>query len=412
MIYVVGKEMTVKIAIISDTHFGFGRNSNRSEDCWDGGREAFEKAKDCDLILLPGDVFDGRIPRPEDWAKSMEILSKVEAPIVAIHGTHERRGKGLINPIEGLDKAGFLKHIHCSSEVFEIKGKKIAVHGMSGVPESYAKEVLDNWNPKPKKGAYNILLTHQSITPYIYNPKNPPSLRFEDLPKGFDLYVSGHIHWREKSKVHGKPFLIPGSTVTTQINKKESKNPKGFYILEINEEEKIDFVKLERGRKVFYKEFEINHDKVSEINEKIENYLGEIKEDKKPLVRIVVKGGVPKSSNLDFSDIKNKYEDGMILTISKKVSEEKLEKKIKLLQDIKEKKLSVEEMGMNILKENMKEMESSLNYEDIFELLVEGNIDSAKAHLIENLEKERKEKKTKKEGGKKSEKKGLERWVS
>ncbi len=378
--------MSVRIAIISDLHFGFGRNTERENDCWEVAEEAFEKARDCDLIVIPGDIFDDKIPRPDEWANSMKILSGVNVPMVAIHGTHERRGKGLINSVEALDYAGFLKHIHCGSACYEIKGRKIVVHGMSGVPESYAKEVLDEWNPKPEKDSFNIFMLHQSIHPYIYNPVEPPSLSLEDLPKGFDLYISGHIHWREKTNIMGKPFIIPGSTVTTQVNKTEAKFSKGFYIVELNDDVDIKFVELNKARKVLYKDFKINNDKISDVMDKIDKYLSGIKEDKKPLVRIKVVGNLDKGNELNFYHLKEKYRKKMFLYFSTKISENELEKKVKMLKDIRERKASVEEMGMRILRENMKEVKLSSKYEEVFDLLVEKNIDSAMLQLLSEEE--------------------------
>ena len=380
--------MGVKIAVISDLHFGFGKNTERAEDCWEAAEEAFNKAKNCDLIILPGDIFDTKIPRPEDWAKALKLFSKIRIPVVAIHGTHERRGKGLINCVEGLEHAGFLKHLHCSSVTYEIKGRKITVHGMSGVPETYAKEVLQQWNPRPVKGSYNIFMLHQSIQPYIYNPIEPPSLKLEDLPDGFDLYISGHIHWREKTEVKGKPFIIPGSLIPTQLNKTEAKYPKGFYVVELNESVKISFVELKNQRKVFYKEFKINKEKVSDIIEKIEDYLNGVNGVKKPLVRIKVTGKIEKGIDLDLSHIREKYRNSMILSLSCRISEEKLESKLKLLNDIRENRISIEEMGMKILRENMKELKLSKDYEEIFDFLVEGNIEGAMVYLLSSKEEE------------------------
>ncbi|MCD6477980.1 MAG: metallophosphoesterase [Candidatus Aenigmarchaeota archaeon] len=400
--------MSVKIAIISDLHLGIGRNTERSEDCWDAAREAFEKAKDCDLILLPGDIFDGRIPRPEDWAKCMGILSNVKVPIVAIHGNHERRGKGLINPVEGLEHAKFLKYLHCKSKVFDIKGRKISVFGMGWVPEAYAKEVLHNCNPQPVEGAYNIFVLHQSVSPYVFNSIEPPSLTLEDLPKGFDLYVCGHIHWNVMDKTHGKPFLIPGSTVTTQVNKSEAKNPKGFYIVELDDDVKINFIKLDSARKVYYKEFKVdNNKKISDITEEIEEYLNGINEDKKPLVRVVVRGSIGKGSNLDLRYLKDKYRDKMILSVGVRVSEEELEKKIKLLRDVMDERVSIMDIGMRILRENMNEMKSSFDFEEIFEFLVDGNVDGAMAQLLSNLDEF-----VNKSKNPSVDMSGLQRWVS
>lgn len=374
----------MKIAIISDLHFGYGRGTERSGDCWEAAEEAFDKAGKCDLIVLAGDIFDEKIPRPEDWAKALKIFSKNKVPVVAIHGTHERRGRGLINCVQGLEHAGFLKHVHCSSATYEIKGKKISVYGMSGVPEAYAKEVLNQWDPKPGEG-FNIFMLHQSIHPYIYNPVEPPSLRLEDLPEGFDLYVSGHIHWREKTEVKGSPFIIPGSTVTTQVNKTEAKFPKGFYVAELGKKLELKFVKLENQRKVFYRDFKM--DGKEDVLENIEKYLDGIKEKRRPLVRVRVKGKKGKGVELNFSQLREKYRDKMFLSIASRVSEEKMDEKMRLLKDIRESRISVEEMGLRILRENMKELKVSRDYEDIFDLLVDGNTDAAMIHMLANKEK-------------------------
>ena len=88
----------------------------------------------------------------------------------------------------------------------------------------------------------------------------------------------------------------------------------------------------------------------------------------------------------DRSKIKKKYRDRLILSIGLKVIEGEVQKKIKLLRDLKEKKVSIDEMGMNILRENMKELDIPPLYENIFDFLVDGNIDSAITYLLSNSE--------------------------
>ena len=47
------------------------------------------------------------------------------------------------------------------------------------------------------------MMLHNSIIPYIYSPLEPPSMKIEDLPKGFDLYVLGHkLSKRDKLGMH------------------------------------------------------------------------------------------------------------------------------------------------------------------------------------------------------------------
>ncbi|MFZ3077339.1 MAG: DNA repair exonuclease, partial [Candidatus Aenigmatarchaeota archaeon] len=214
----------MKISIFSDCHCGYNYGEERGEDSFVALNEAIERSLDSDLILIAGDLFDSRIPKQEVFARTAKILSLAQSkksraqfieiknkekhevsplafrgvPIVAIHGTHERRSRQMVNPVQALEHAGLLIHLHCATALFEVGGKKVAVHGMSGVPERFAKEILQQWNPKPVENAVNILMIHQSIEPYIYSPLEPIMLKLEDLPDGFDLYVLGHIHWNEQ----------------------------------------------------------------------------------------------------------------------------------------------------------------------------------------------------------------------
>ncbi|MFB6294626.1 MAG: metallophosphoesterase, partial [Candidatus Nanohaloarchaea archaeon] len=114
----------MQVAIVSDTHFGYQWGNERGEDAFRNAREAFERTVDADLVLLPGDIFDKKVPKQEVLGRAIDCfntyrngstdLSVVEesevdtafdgTPVVAIHGTHERRSDGFTNPIELLDK--------------------------------------------------------------------------------------------------------------------------------------------------------------------------------------------------------------------------------------------------------------------------------------------------------------------
>jgi len=362
-----------KIAIISDTHFGFASGTEREEECYDNAQEALQKASEADIILLPGDIFDNRTPKPEVWARAMHILERPHRledrgvtlekmigkdddispmamkgiPIVAIHGTHDRRGKHLLNPVQGLE-AGFLIHLHMSVIVLDVRGERIAIHGMGGVPESYAKAVLERWDPKPVDDAYNIFVLHQSIDPFIYSPLEPPSLKLEDMPEGFDLYVCGHVHYPINTQVHGKPFLIPGSTVTTQTNKMEGKYRKGFYTVQ-TPESKVDFIEID-ARRVFYEEINLKEERIEQVREIIEKTLKDISQvntNKKPLVRLRLIGKLQKGigmRDLDIRSITQKYEKDMILSIGEKLKRGTKQRKVK-------ERKSIEEIGMRILNE-------------------------------------------------------------
>jgi hypothetical protein len=164
-------------------------------------------------------------------------------------------------------------------------------------------------------------------------------------------------------------------------------------MVEIGRGVEIDFVELENQRKVYYKDFKVNN-KVSELTEEIDRYLAGIKEKKKPLVRIRVTGRIGKGDDLDFSRLREKYRDRMILSIASRVSEEEMQNKLKLLEDIRESRISVDEMGMKILRDNLKELGVSRGYEDVFDLLVDGDVDGAMINVLAESDKEKPEEET------------------
>ena len=114
----------MKIAVLSDFHFGHAYSSELEDDSFDAVEEALDRI-DADFILVLGDVFDSRVPKTATWAKALRVLSKpllkessglkiVETnkelkkisnrtlnhvPVVAIHGNHERRGRGELNAV-------------------------------------------------------------------------------------------------------------------------------------------------------------------------------------------------------------------------------------------------------------------------------------------------------------------------
>jgi DNA repair exonuclease SbcCD nuclease subunit len=393
--------MLMRITIFSDCHCGFDFDKERGEDSFLGMEEAVRGSLDSDLMLIAGDIFDSRIVKQEVFAKVAKILSLPHSvhgraqladvigkdksdisplalrgiPIIAIHGTHERRSKHLVNPVQELEHAGLLTHLHCSSVVYNIGDEKVAVHGMSGVPERYAKDCLRSWDPKPVSGAVNILMIHQSIEPYIYSPLEPPSLKVEDLPQGFDLYVLGHIHWSEFKPVQGGTLLVCGSTTPTSLHKNESEKQKGYYVFDGKE---LSFVPLESQRKVLWKEFFYG----PETKNEMKTFLTQLPEYKrKPIFVAKVRGKLAKGAATPvFSDIENAFSSKVILNISRKLDSEEFADNTELLEELRKERLSPEEQGMKLLLENVGQVKCGIRAEEIFELLVEGE-----AELVFNL---------------------------
>lgn len=403
----------IKIAIFSDTHFGFGKGTETENDCYEQAEEAFKISEGYDMILVPGDIFDSRVPRQDVLAKALNIffqaktiscdtelvqvkgkeqkihhLNKTGIPTVAIAGTHERRGKDMTNPVNLLNVTGYLIGLHSETAIYR-KGKEtVAITGISGVPEAFAREVFKKIDPRPEEGCINILLMHQSVGKYVYTDERSPGLDIEDLPEGFDLIVNGHIHWRNDCMIGPKKdtlFLIPGSTLTTQVRANEAGKDKGVTIYD-TKTKKTEFIPLKTQRKVIYKEIECNKKSIKEIKENVIRYLSEISKEiftKKPVVRIKIAGKIDSNnSRIDLSDIIAKNRDRYILSFRNSLENSKQDKSMKLLSELMENRVSVDSMGLEIMKDYAGKAKISFDCRQIFELLADGRIEDAEDMLL------------------------------
>jgi DNA repair exonuclease SbcCD nuclease subunit len=378
----------MKISILSDFHFGYASGSEREDDFFEAAEEAIGEALDSDIIILAGDIFDSRTPSTETFVRAMEILSRpvfqaksqarvVNAigreigkplnpagiPVIAIHGTHERRVKGFLNPVEALERAGFLTYLHCNGVVLQKGDELVCVQGMSGVPEHYAESVLKEWSPRPRSG-YNILLFHQSISPFMYATH---MLDLEKIPRGFDLYVNGHVHEPKKAEYSGAPFLIPGSLVPTQMGK-DSLTRKGFFRVD-TQKGKIEFIELEGQRDFYYEEVE----SLQEAAARIKSIVGK-KHAKKPIISLRVPERGPR-----LEDIRKKYSDSAIIYYIVRGEKQESPGEARTLE---EHRLSVRELGSKLLREALqKEGLDPKVFEHVFELLEEKKSGEALEYL-------------------------------
>jgi len=419
----------LKIAVIADPHLGAKWGTPREQDSFVQFQEAIEKSLDlgAQLIVLLGDVFDTRIPRQEVWARALRVLSIPLArrrnevrlidtidknfeeispvaflgtPVVALHGNHERRTRGLTNPVEALEAAGLLIHMHHNTLIFDTPQGKLAIHGMSNVPEQHARNVFATWNPKPVHGAFNILALHQSVGQYVYSSDELPTLDISDLPSGFDLYLCGHIHYRTESAVHGKPILFPGGTERTQLLQIEAETPKGFYMIEFGDGFGCEFIELRSPRDFYYEEMRFEGMSVPQLNEAVRVKVRELLKrprknlGKLPLIRVRLVGTLAKEasrSEFDERAITQEFADMALVVVSKgDLVAPGLEEKLQLLRELKERRMSIDETAMALLESNLREA----GYTQIFDvrtlygLLVEGREEEALHNVfgvVENL---------------------------
>ena len=404
----------LKIAVLSDTHLGFGIGTERENDCYENLEQATKLAlkEGAQLILMCGDIFHDKIPRQEVLGKAIEIFTRVNRsmnsapkllkrvklgntevfkelvipPVIAIWGTHERRHIGSTNPVQILEKAGLMACLHTESILVECNSDKIGIHGMSGVPEQYAKDTMKAWSPKPFEDCFNILMLHQNIKEAM--PPVDYALDFGDFPKDF-ISLCGHIHStsRHKHPVSKNPIIVVGSTVTTQLQKIESETPKGFYIFEFGRENyNYKFVTI-KTRPFFYETLDVAGKRPAEIladvEEKILSILknNPVPENVKPVIRLKLDGTLAqgfRTEDFNFSRILAGFEQKVILSLDKsKLEATDSQQHSKLLEDLRDRKLSIDEIGIKILEKNLGVNINAEKLGTIFNLLSEDEIEQA-----------------------------------
>lgn len=380
----------MNIAIASDFHLGYERFR---EDAHKQAEEALEEAsKVADAIIIPGDVFDMRAPRPDVLAEAINLfrnlskkewkarVTKVEAanksftsvPIVAIPGTHERRAQGAENPVNLLGLAGLIVDVSDGYAIIEKGDEKVMVYGIGGVSDERFLETIKKLDPKPLKEGFSIFMFHQSA--YELLPFSDDFIHLEELPDGFDLYVNGHIHNRVEKKVHGKPFLIPGSTVLTQLKDAEQEE-KGFYVFDTNAGT-YSFHKI-KSRKLIVVKVSADAKDSEQLSEEIRKSINKslASEAGKPVVRVEIEGTLDKgmrSIDIDYQSIIKSYEGRAIVEI-KKPGIEAIETNTNVdsLRKGSLENMSVKDYGLGIFVEKLKQNKYDLGISptELFELL-------------------------------------------
>jgi len=398
----------MKIGIFSDTHLGFG-NDERNQEAFDRFNESIKMFHDLkvDYILHAGDLFDHAVPSQEVWHKTFSCFNKNTGdfsilkkfgfnkdvvdvkvqgiPIIAIHGTHEFRGKDFTNAFDILEEANALCHIHLGYVKLEKNNEIVFIHGMSGVPEKHAKLLLEKYSPKAISGATNIILFHQSFKEFLpFDDDSIASLSLNDLPVGFDLIINGHLHWKDEQNIEGRRFLLTGSTIFTQMKNLESEKEKGIFVFDTSSKN-LEFIPFKNQRKLFYQKFSFKDVLPDEVKIKVESKIKEILTENfkiKPLIRFKLTGTLKKG--FSQKDIKLDLPlEKAIFSISKEFSIQDFKKKIDSLKSLQNEKKGIIELGIEILEKNVDEAKlGNFNTRQIFSLLAENEIEKAENSLL------------------------------
>lgn len=358
----------MRIGIASDFHLGFGSGRRKGDSRLQAERAVKELLRqDVDVILLAGDVFDSPVPRPETLRDAVSVLRLAQkkasdtkftgigrdtpefkgTPVVAIHGNHERRVRGDVNPTQLMDIMGYLIYLHDSGVVTN----DVGIYGLGSVPESYAQRVFRSLKVKPLADT-SFFMFHQDLIPYI--PR--ASLTLKDLPRGFSYYINGHIHASRQEK----KFLIVGSTVVTQMKPEESEK---FVWVWDGGFEKHQI----KSRPLHYMDVDAAGKAPGEILSTIDKEIQDLLSkdcDEMPMIRILVRGKLAKGfkpSDLIFT---NDYD--AIINFSKRLDGG-------ILSNIDVDELDVDEIAVRTLDKMLQERKLKINAAKLYTYLIRGD---------------------------------------
>jgi len=379
----------MKIAITGDFHLGF------NQDALGQAANALDACKDADAIIIAGDIFDSRIPRQEVMNEALQLFSQAaeslnsEAtiyemdadgvitglpnypPILAIAGTHERRSKGLANPIHLLDSALCAVNVHGRRICVQKGNEQACFQAMAGVPEEFSRQVLKKMEFKPFKGSFNVFVFHQSLAEAMPFGE---ALCSQDLPDGFDLYVDGHIHWMAELVEGKKRIFIPGSTVVTQMRKNEMRK-KQVIIFDTQTgtyESRVFATRPFLYRDIIFENPVTSAEVVAQVDAALSEMLSPAN-SQTPIVKLKLSGKLAnglESKDLDLSSITKRYADRAMLHIDRDFErKDSQQADAEELQKARSDPRGVREISVELFIEALKRREIELTHSQAEELL-------------------------------------------
>ncbi len=343
----------MKVALLADLHLGFGYTQQSSsptrEDSFRNAAEALRLAAErADVILIAGDVFDR--PRfgtdvflraldvfdePRKYPSPLRIVGGTKragifygTPVLAIRGNHDVAADLNRNMVQLLERAHRLIYLHRNTVVFEDDdGSRLAVTGVGWVPtKSYDRMIafFSQAVPPPVPGAYNILMIHEPLQNLDVHNRSEvlganageKPLPISALPRGYDLYLAGHIHRHLNRVIGGYHIVMPGSTVRTQFIDSEVVADRRFYVLD-TASGSIEEVLIPSARKGRVVRVDVSGKSPAEVRDaaskKIAAALADLPQDPAPYIKLVLEG---KSEGvLDLDPVVDRFSSRAIVRV-------------------------------------------------------------------------------------------------
>ncbi len=359
----------VRFAHIADCHIG-GWSEEKLKQL---NLESFKLAiaisiqEKVSFILIAGDLFNTALPSIDlvkETASELKKLSNHKIHVYIIPGSHDFSPSGK-TMLDVLEKAGLCINL------FKIENNKLKItHDSSGIKlagilgliAGLDKTLYQNldFSEIESEPGYKIFLLHTTIDEFKPKDMLSEGEPLSSLPRNFDYYAAGHVHYLFDKKINSGLLVYPGPTFPNNFKELEELKHGNFCI--VDTEQGMKRIPLEIKKVDSYS---INADNKSplQVEESILHTIRDVK-DKIILLRIAgtLDSGSP--SDINFKKIFSHYQDAycILKNTSKLISKEFA------IQDIEESK--IENIEEKILNENLGKTKVSFNEQETALLLM------------------------------------------
>ena len=325
----------VRFAHLADVHLGAFREPRLRE----ANLEAFLKTLDIcveeklDFVLICGDLFHTSLPDMGVVERATGRLRRViesGIPVYIIYGSHdfsaaERSIVDVLHSAGVFDKVARATVSEDGAVVLEgtvdtrtgtvlagLSGRKL------GLDYSYY-EKLDASKVTEMNGL-KVFCFHGAITELKprelaeMSESMPASL----LPKGFDYYAGGHVHERMTAEIPGWGLVVyPGPLFGDGYRDLESRDPRGFYIVELRTGEApgLEFKELPT-RKTRLIEIDAQDRAPEDVNRELKQKAEQAKaEDAIILVKVKGELSTGKASEVDTEEVRKQLSQDGAFTV-------------------------------------------------------------------------------------------------
>ncbi|MBN2881566.1 exonuclease SbcCD subunit D [Candidatus Woesearchaeota archaeon] len=244
----------VKFAHLADCHIGSWRDPNLTELNFQSFSFAIDTCilRKVDFILIAGDLFNTSMPSLDYVNKTVKEFVRLKShgiKVFVIAGSHDYSPSGktmlkvfesaglLINVLKGeiIDDKLSLDLIDIPEFNLQITG----ILGKKGTLEKYYYDAIDydSLSLKLKKYFFKIFMFHSALTEL--KPKELDDMSSSPvsvLPKGFDYYAGGHVHYRFYDVVSDLGLVVyPGPTFPNNFKELFDLGSGSFRIIDYSE---------------------------------------------------------------------------------------------------------------------------------------------------------------------------------